>query len=56
MSRAFLHHLARYEPITAHVLATRHNLAFYLDFLSEVRQAIVAGTLPELEARVALDR
>ena len=56
VSRAFLHHLARYEPITAHVLATRHNVAFFLDFLSEVRQAIATGTLPELEARVFLDR
>ena len=56
VSRAFLHHLCRYEPMTAHVLATRHNLAFYLDFLSEVRQAIETGTLPELESRFVFDR
>jgi queuine tRNA-ribosyltransferase len=56
VSRAFLHHLARYEPLTAQVLATRHNVAFYLDFLAEVRQAIAAGTLPEVEARLHLER
>jgi queuine tRNA-ribosyltransferase len=48
-SRAFLHHLARSGELTAAVLGTLHNLRFYLDFMQALRQAIVLGTLPELQ-------
>ncbi|HET6345121.1 MAG TPA: tRNA guanosine(34) transglycosylase Tgt, partial [Myxococcota bacterium] len=47
-SRAFLHHLTRAGELTAPVLATLHNLRFYLDFMADLRQSIQLGTLPEL--------
>jgi queuine tRNA-ribosyltransferase len=55
VSRAFLHHLLRWEPLTGQVLATLHNLWFYLDFMREVRESIVSGTLTELVSRWSLD-
>ena len=45
VSRAFLAHLVRSKEITGLALATVHNLSFYLDFMAEIRQAIVSGTL-----------
>ena len=48
VSRAFLHHLLRWEPLTGQVLATLHNLRFYLDFMRDVRHSIASGTLVEL--------
>jgi queuine tRNA-ribosyltransferase len=47
-SRAFLHHLTRSGELTAPVLATLHNLRFYLDFMADLRQAIQLGTLTDL--------
>jgi queuine tRNA-ribosyltransferase len=47
VSRAFLHHLFRSRELTAEVLATLHNLAFYLDFMRDLREAIALGTLAE---------
>ncbi len=41
--RAFLHHLVRAGEWTGGVLATLHNLRFYLDFMAELRQAISSG-------------
>jgi queuine tRNA-ribosyltransferase len=46
VSRAFLHHLMRSGELTAAVLATLHNLRFYLDFLGDIRQSITLGTYP----------
>jgi queuine tRNA-ribosyltransferase len=54
LPRAFLHHLARAGEITAAVLATLHNLRFYLDFMAALRQAIQLGALTELAARFAI--
>jgi len=54
VSRAFLHHLTRTGELTAHVLATLHNLRFYLDFVGDLRKATAAGTLAEF-AREASD-
>lgn len=54
-SRAFLHHLFRAGELTAPVLATLHNLRFYLDFMGEIRQAIELGTFEDLAARLASD-
>ena len=51
VSRAFLHHLMRWEELTGRILATQHNLWFYLDFMGEVRESIAAGTLAESLAR-----
>jgi queuine tRNA-ribosyltransferase len=47
VSRAFLHHLFRTGEITAKVLATLHNLRFYLDFVSDLREAVASGSLDE---------
>jgi queuine tRNA-ribosyltransferase len=47
-SRAFLHHLFRCGELTAPVLATLHNLRFYLDFMADIRQAIGLGALTDL--------
>lgn len=47
-SRAFLHHLFRAKEITAAVLATLHNIRFYLDFMADVRQCVELGTLASL--------
>lgn len=46
-SRAFLHHLARAGELTAAVLATLHNVRFFLDFVESLRQAITLGTLSD---------
>jgi queuine tRNA-ribosyltransferase len=51
VSRAFLHHLMRWEELTGRILATQHNLWFYLDFMGEVRESIAAGTLAESFSR-----
>jgi queuine tRNA-ribosyltransferase len=50
VSRAFLHHLVRSRDLTGGVLATLHNLRFYLDFMADLRQAIGPGTLAERHA------
>ena len=51
-TRAYLRHLfAAKEPLAA-VLHSLHNLAFYLDTMQSVRDAMVLGTLPELLERV----
>jgi queuine tRNA-ribosyltransferase len=42
-TRAFLHHLFRAGEITAQVLATAHNVRFYLDFMSGLREALELG-------------
>jgi queuine tRNA-ribosyltransferase len=47
-SRAFLHHLTKAGELTAPVLATLHNLRFYLDFMADIRQAIELGTLNQM--------
>ena len=44
-SRAFLHHLFRTKEITGPVLATLHNVRFYLDFVADLRKAIASGSL-----------
>jgi len=51
--RAFLHHLVRSGELTGAVLASLHNLRFYLDFMAEVREAIASGRLAHLASGVA---
>jgi queuine tRNA-ribosyltransferase len=53
LPRAFLHHLMRAGELTGPVLATLHNLRYYLDFMGELRQAIALGAPAELAARLA---
>ncbi len=46
-SRAFLHHLFRCREVTGPVLATAHNIRFYLDFVRDLREAIPSGSMAE---------
>jgi queuine tRNA-ribosyltransferase len=48
-SRAFLHHLFRCGEITGKVLATEHNVHFFLNFMAGLRRAIAAGGLADLD-------
>ncbi len=57
-SRAYLAHLFRAKELLAYRLATCHNLTFSLDFMARIRQALAAGTFPDLvqeSAVAALD-
>jgi len=51
-SRAYLRHLFVTQEVLGAVLNTLHNLAFYLDTMESVRDAIELGALPALLARV----
>jgi queuine tRNA-ribosyltransferase len=51
-SRAYLRHLFVTQEVLGAVLNTLHNLAFYLDTMDSVRDAIELGVLPALLARV----
>ena len=44
-TRAYLRHLFAAGELTAAVLATHHNVHFYLDLLSQIREAIGFGNL-----------
>jgi queuine tRNA-ribosyltransferase len=54
-SRAYLRHLFAAGEITAAILATHHNVRFYLDIMRQIREAITFGHLAnfasELRAR-----
>lgn len=52
-SRALLHHLLRAGDLTGKVLATLHNLTFYLDLMADLRQAIQIGAVEDRVARLA---
>ena len=45
VSRAFLHHLFRTGEYSGKVLATRHNVWYYLDFVGQLREALKSGCL-----------
>jgi queuine tRNA-ribosyltransferase len=44
-SRAYLHHLDRCGEMLGPMLATLHNLHYYLNLMREMREALDAGTL-----------
>lgn len=46
-SRAYLSHLYRSNEVLAAVLNTHHNLYYYLQLMSEIRDAIAAGCFVE---------
>ena len=54
-TRAYLRHLFAAREITAAILATHHNIHFYLDIMRQIREAISFGQLAnfatELRAR-----
>jgi queuine tRNA-ribosyltransferase len=55
-SRAYLRHLFLANEILASILNSHHNLAFFLDIMAKIRQAIAFGELAEfsseLQARI----
>ncbi len=57
-TRAYLRHLFAAGEITAAILATHHNVRFYLDIMRQIREAITFGHLAnfasELRARYAV--
>jgi len=44
-SRAYLRHLFAAGELTAAILATHHNVHFYLDIMRQIREAIEFGNL-----------
>jgi queuine tRNA-ribosyltransferase len=53
-SRGYLRHLFMAREALGPILATRHNIHFYLDTLREIRHAIRSGEYNELWSRVRL--
>ena len=55
-SRAYLRHLFQANEILASILNSHHNVAFFLDIMSKIRQAIAFGELAkfssEFQARI----
>jgi queuine tRNA-ribosyltransferase len=47
-SRAYLRHLFQAGEILFSMLATLHNVRYYLDIMRRIRQSILLGTFPEL--------
>ncbi len=52
-TRALLHHLIRVGELTGAVLATIHNVRYYLDFMADLREGVELGTLADLERELA---
>ncbi len=55
-SRSYIRHLFVAGEMLAAVLATHHNLHFYLDTMRKIRQAIVSGEFERLCSRVRAGR
>jgi len=55
-SRAYLHHLERCGEMLAPMLATIHNLHYYLNLMREMRDALDAGTFDAWRARFEAER
>jgi queuine tRNA-ribosyltransferase len=55
-SRAYLHHLDRCNEMLGPMLASIHNLHYYVNLMREVREALDAGTFENFRARFAADR
>ena len=55
-SRAYLHHLDRCGEMLGPMLATIHNLHYYLQLMQEVREALDAGQFAAFARRFAGDR
>jgi queuine tRNA-ribosyltransferase len=53
-SRAYLRHLFMASEILGAVLATHHNVHFYLDLMGHIRQAIEFGDLSEFSSELRL--
>jgi queuine tRNA-ribosyltransferase len=55
-SRAYMHHLDRCGEMLGPMLATVHNLHYYLNLMQEVRDALDAGNFAGMAARFKGDR
>jgi queuine tRNA-ribosyltransferase len=55
-SRAYLHHLDRCGEMLGPMLATIHNLHYYLNLMREVREALDAGTFGNFLVRFKAER
>jgi queuine tRNA-ribosyltransferase len=55
-SRAYLHHLDRCGEMLGPMLATIHNLHYYLNLMREVREALEAGTFSVFRQQFREDR
>ncbi len=55
-SRAYLHHLERCGEMLAPMLASIHNLHYYLNLMREVREALDAGAFEIFRAQFKADR
>ena len=56
VSRAYLHHLERCGEMLAPMLASIHNLHYYLNLMREIREALDSGTFTAFAARFHADR
>jgi len=55
-SRAYLHHLERCGEMLAPMLASIHNLHYYLNLMREIRAAIETGTFAAFAQQLRADR
>jgi queuine tRNA-ribosyltransferase len=55
-SRAYLHHLDRCGEMLGPMLASVHNLHYYLNLMREVRTALDSGAFGALRAQFKTDR
>ena len=55
-SRAYLHHLDRCGEMLGPMLATVHNLHYYLNLMREIREALDAGRFAAFAAQFRSDR
>ncbi len=55
-SRAYLHHMQKVNEITGARLNTLHNLAFYLQIMKEMREALEQGRFEEWKEQFHKDR
>ncbi|TAM49088.1 MAG: tRNA-guanine transglycosylase, partial [Burkholderiaceae bacterium] len=55
-SRAYQHHLDRCGEMLGPMLASIHNLHYYLNLMREVREALDAGRFSEFVRQFKLDR
>jgi queuine tRNA-ribosyltransferase len=55
-SRAYLHHLDRCGEMLGPMLASIHNLHYYVNLMREVRAALEAGRYGEFQARFGAER
>jgi queuine tRNA-ribosyltransferase len=52
-SRAYLHHVVKSGEIIASMLLTWHNLTYYQDLMTQLRDAIASGTVQERAREIA---